>query len=376
MSESAITQKSRVGPETGSLLLEYFLKALLITGLCELIFYRLISRLGMHLSKVAREYVAVEYFLRGTSKIGFALMDFSAILVFVVLLIFLFYKMNGLMARPLDGVAVPLVSLLLALTVVFLLAGYINVTFSMWWAIAYNVLTFALIWVLVVQYFLANSSPTARAMVLCYGLGVTGWLYYQISTTTYGWLGVVTAPPLVHEIYRLGEALMVAATVLVFAVYSGFTFRTKNKQQQRRTIQFAATWATLFIGLLVMDGILEFFDPAMAKQVRQASQGIGWIFQMGMGYTFYLPFALYVAGLLFWSYTVIKQVSMGRRAGYGLALMFISGYALQLSHLTQFVVAGLLLIVNDGRLDVRESVGQVFPVEMPDRPAVQASGVS
>jgi hypothetical protein len=56
--------------------------------------------------------------------------------------------------------------------------------------------------------------------------------------------------------------------------------------------------------------------------------------------------------------------------------MFIAGYALQLSHLTLFVVAGLLLVVNDGRLDVRESVSQVFPVEMPDRPAVHASGAS
>jgi hypothetical protein len=94
-----------------------------------------------------------------------------------------------------------------------------------------------------------------------------------------------------------------------------------------------------------------------------------------MGYTFYLPFALYVAGLLFWSYTVIKQIGMGRRAGYGLVLMFIAGYALQLSHLTLFVIVGLLLLVNDGRIDARESVGQLFPAGMSDRPAA-APGVS
>ena len=188
--------------------------------------------------------------------------------------------------------------------------------------------------------------------------------------------GGAPPPPLVHEISRLGEALMVVATALVFAVYSGFTFRSKNKQQQRRTSQFVATWAGLFLGLLLMDGVIEIFDPAMAQHVRQASQGIGWIFQMGMGYTFYLPFALYMAGLLFWSYAVIKQVSMGRRAGYGLALMFIAGYALQLSHLTLFVVAGLLLIVNDGRIDARESVGRLFPAKSPDRPTAEASGIS
>src|SRR5256885_15655917 len=101
--------------------------------------------------------------------------------------------------------------------------------------------------------------------------------------TTFGGLGIVSSPPLVHEISRLGEALMVVATVLVFAVYSGFTFGTKNRQQRRRSVQFAATWPALFLALLVMDGVLAFFDSAMARYVRQASQGIGWIFQIEMG---------------------------------------------------------------------------------------------
>ena len=371
MSESFTVERARVRPATGALLLEYALKALLLAGLCELVLYRLVSRLGMHLSKVAREYVVVEYFLRGASAIGFALMNFSAILVFLVLFVFLFYKMNGMLARPLDRVVVPLVSVLLALTVAFLLF-----TPGMPGAIVYNALTAVLLWTLVVQYCLIHPSRTARAMIVCYGLGVSGWLYYQITTTTYGWLAVPTVPPLVHEISRLGEALMVVATALVFAAYSGFTFRTSNRRQRRRTIQYTAAWAVLFIGLLIIDGLLDGIDPAMASHVRQASQGIGWIFQMGMGYTFYLPFALYIAGLLFWSYAVIKQITMGRRAGYGLALMFIAGYALQLSHLTLFVVLGLLLVANDGRVDVRESTGQPYPVGLPNHPAAEASGVS
>jgi hypothetical protein len=85
----------------------------------------------------------------------------------------------------------------------------------------------------------------------------------------------------------------------------------------------------------------------MAHSIRKASQGIGWIFQMGMGYTFYLPFALYVAGLLCWAYTVIKLISMGRLAGYGLALMFIAGYALLLSNLTMMVILGVMLLTMD-----------------------------
>jgi len=370
MPESITADSVRTGPATGSLLLEYTLKALLLAGLCELILYRLVSRLGMHLSKVAKEYLVIEYFLRGASAIGFALMNVSAILVFLALFVFLFYKMNGRLIRPLDRGVVPLVSLLLGLTLVFLLFPP-----AMPGAIAYNALTLVLLWTLVVQYCLINPAPTARAMSICYGLGVSGWLYYQISTTTFGWLGIVTTPPLVHLVSRLGEALMVAATFLVFAVYSGFNFRSSNRQQRKRTIQYAVAWTVLFLGLLVVDSVLDIVNPAMASHVRQASQGIGWIFQMGMGYTFYLPFALYVAGLLLWSYAVIKQITMGRRAGYGLALMFIAGYALQLSHLTLFVALGLLLITNDGRVQARESTGQPCRVGLPNRPTAEASGV-
>ena len=371
MTDTVRLERTGLKGEPGALLLEYTLKALLVAGLSELILYRLISRLGMHLSKVAREYVAVEYFLRGASSIGFALLNFSAILVFLALFTFLFAKMRAGLPRPLDSLVVSLVSLLLALTVAFLLFPPV-----MLGSIAYSVLTFVLVWVIVIQYALLNPSLKARAMILCYGLGVSGWLYYHIATTTYGWLGVTSAPPLVHEINRLGEALMVAATALVFAVYGGFSIRTKNRRQRRRTIFYVTTGALLFIGLLVLDGILELFDPAAARSVRQASQGIGWIFQMGMGYTFYLPFALYVAGLLLWTYAVIKQVTMGRRAGYGLALMFIAGYALQLSHLTLFVVLGLLLITNDGRVEARDGTGERLPVGVSDRPTAEPSGAT
>ena len=47
---------------------------------------------------------------------------------------------------------------------------------------------------------------------LSYIGGVTGWLYYQMVSTTYGLLGLVAAPPLVHEINRAGEAMMVLAS--------------------------------------------------------------------------------------------------------------------------------------------------------------------
>jgi hypothetical protein len=96
-----------------------------------------------------------------------------------------------------------------------------------------------------------------------------------------------------------------------------------------------------------MDYFLGLYNPVLANSIRKAGEGISWIFQMGMGYTFYLPFAFYVAGLLCWSYTVIRLVSMGRVAGYGLALMFIAGYALLFSNLTLMVILGVMLLTLD-----------------------------
>lgn len=90
---------------------------------------------------------------------------------------------------------------------------------------------------------------------------------------------------------------------------------------------------------------------------------------MGMGYTFYLPFALYVTGLLCWSYTVLKQVMIGRLAGYGLGFMFMAGYALQLSHLTLMVTLGLMLLGLDRR---RAASTADRPLE--ERPVTGAAG--
>jgi hypothetical protein len=241
-------------------------------------------------------------------------------------------------------------------------------------SIAYSVVTLAVIWILGAQYWLLHPSLKPRAMIACYVIGVSAWLYYQTATIASGWLGLASSPPFLLEIHRYGEALMVLATVLVFAVYSGFSFRTRNRKQRSRAISYTATWAFLFVGLLMIDGVLEIFDPAAAAGLRNGARGIGWIFQMGMGYTFYLPFALYMAGLLFWGYAVMKQVSMGRRAGYGLAFMFIAGYALQLSHQTLFVVVGLLLIVNDARVDARNRAARNLPVQVRDHPTAEASG--
>src|SRR5213594_768447 len=351
-----LAEKRGGGVEEQGMLFEYTVELLLLTGFLELVLYRLVSRLGMHLSKVAQQHESVRITFKALSSIGFALLNFVSLLLFLAFFLLLFNKLRAVGVGRYDGLLIPSVSLLLVLTVAFLVFPP-----AMLGSVVYNVVTLAVLVILVFAYLRTHPSRVQRAMVSCYFLGVTGWLYYQILSTTYGLLGLAAVPPLVHEINRAGEAMMVGSSILVFWAYGGTPLWTKNRRQQRRAATFAFVGGGAFLALLFLDYFLGLYDPALAEKIRKAGEGIGWIFQMGMGYTFYLPFACYVAGLLCWAYTVLKLVTIGRMAGFGLGLMFIAGYALQLSHLTLMVVLGLVLLTLDRRRagsPVSTSVGE------------------
>jgi hypothetical protein len=344
MSVSAATAERSSGRvEDQGLLFEYTIKLVLLVGFFELILYRLVSRLGMHISKIAAQHEWVGTTFQLLTSVGFALLNIVAIFVFLALVVLLLNRMRARGVSGVHAVTIPSVGLLLILTVAFLI-----VPPGMVGSIAYNVTTVIALTALMIEYLSQHQEWSKRIMGATYYFGISGWLYYQILSTTYGWMGVIAAPPLVYEANRLGEALMVLASILVFWAYGrGVSFRTRNRQQRRRAIWFGAVSGVVFIALFFMDYFLGLYNPVLAHSIRKAGEGISWIFQMGMGYTFYLPFAFYVAGLLCWSYTVIRLVTMGRLAGYGLALMFIAGYALLFSSLSLMVILGVMLLTLD-----------------------------
>jgi hypothetical protein len=343
MVSDTVAERGSRGLEEYGLLFEYAVKVLLAASFLELVLYRLVSRLGMHLSRVAEKHESIRVTFKILSSTGFTLLNLTAILLFLSLFLVMLHSMRAGSQGRLEAPIVALAGLLMAVTVVFLLFPP-----AMLGSIIYNLLSLALILALVARYLVSQTWPR-RTMALCYLGGVLGWLYYQTLSTAYGLMGIVASPPLVHEINRGGEALMVLASIVVFWAYGTTPVWSRNRRQRNRMIAFALGGGAVFLGLLFLDYFLTLYDPAVAESVRKAGEGIGWIFQMGMGYTFYLPFALYVTGLLCWGYTVIKLLTMGRPAGYGLGLMFLAGYALQLSHLTLMVVFGLVLLLLDAR---------------------------
>ncbi len=340
---AATAERSTGRVEDQGLLFEYTIKLVLIVGFFELVLYRLVSRLGMHISKIAAQHEWVGTTFQMLTSVGFALLNVVAIFVFLALVVLLLNRMRARGISGIHAVTIPSVGLLLILTVAFLI-----VPPGMVGSIAYNVITVIALTALMIEYLSQHQEWSKRIMATTYYFGISGWLYYQILSTTYGWMGVIAAPPLVYEANRLGEALMVLASILVFWAYGrGVSFRTRNRPQRRRALWFGTVSGIVFFALLFMDYFLGLYNPVLAHSIRKAGEGISWIFQMGMGYTFYLPFAFYVAGLLCWSYTVIRLVTMGRLAGYGLALMFIAGYALLFSSLSLMVVLGVMLLTLD-----------------------------
>ncbi len=348
MTSQPVQSERTVGRVDGhGLLFEYTVRLTLMAGLLELILYRLTSRLGMHFSKVAQEHESVRLLFVGLSSIGFMLLNVVALLVFMSLGMLLLRAVKSHPTRLNERLLWPAIALLLLMTVAYVVLVMLQVDLGMVSAVAYNVVAFLAMSCLVVHYVSTHEGWLHKACVLAFYVGIGSWLYYQTVSTLYGVLGIAGAPPLTHEVNRMGEALMVLASVLTFAAFGAEAFWSRNRRQRRRVLWFSVVGGGVFLALLFMDYFLGLYDPEVAYRVRKGGEGISWIFQMGMGYTFYLPFVLYVTGLFCWSYTVIKLVNMGRLAGYGLGLMFIAGYALQLSHLTLMVVLGLLLLGLD-----------------------------
>ena len=346
METSAVDSKVIGKTEEQGLLFEYALKFLLVAAFLELLLYRLVSRLGMHLSKIMEKFEAVRIAFQGLSWTGLLLLNLTSILGFLVISLLLFQKMRKtLWSGPYDAILIPSISLLLMVTIanmIFPPAILGNVISSL--------LTFLVIGMLVMEYMRTNRLWMQRLTIGCFFLGISSWTYYKTMSMGFAFLQMRSAPPLVHEINRFGEAMMVLASILVFWAYGSTPLWTKNKQQRRWGLTLLLSGGLVFFLLLFLDYIVSLYSPAVALDVRKAGEGIGWIFQMGMGYTFYLPFAFYVLGLICWSYTVIKLVTIGRLAGYGLGLMFMAGYSfLQISHLVFMVVLGLMLLNIDKR---------------------------
>ena len=136
MASVAVLEKAAGRVDEHGILFEYTLKLLLFSAFFELVLYRLVSRLGMHLSKLAAKYEAVRLLFKGLSSIGFTLLNVVSLLLFLAFSLILLAKFKDLGRDTRGTLLVTTVSLLLVLTVAFLI-----VPPAMLGSMAYNIVT-------------------------------------------------------------------------------------------------------------------------------------------------------------------------------------------------------------------------------------------
>ncbi|NJL16524.1 MAG: hypothetical protein HC938_04325 [Nitrospira sp.] len=102
-------------------LFEYTVKLVLLASFLELVLYRLLSRLGMHLSKMAADHPWITPTFTALTEVGTWLINIVAVLLFLALALTIVNRWRGHDTSWLSGEDYAGTVLLLLLTIVFLI---------------------------------------------------------------------------------------------------------------------------------------------------------------------------------------------------------------------------------------------------------------
>jgi hypothetical protein len=144
-----------------SLLFRYTIKLVLLVSFSELILYRLVSRLGMHLSKLAQEHEWIIPTFTALTQIGQWLLNVVAILLFLALSV---AAINRVASRGFAGsnmIVIPCVALLLLLTV-----GFLLVPPAFLGSAIYNIVALVALICLMVEYISPISSGSVAGCII------------------------------------------------------------------------------------------------------------------------------------------------------------------------------------------------------------------
>ncbi len=146
-----------------SLLFQYTIKLVLIVSFSELVLYRLVSRLGMHLSKLAQTHEWIIPTFTALTEIGQWLLNVVAILLFLALAVGVINRMAGRGFVGSNRIVVPCVSLLLLLT-----AGFLLIPPAFLGSAIYNFVALVALVALMVEYLSTHTEWSHRAMGVTY----------------------------------------------------------------------------------------------------------------------------------------------------------------------------------------------------------------
>lgn len=335
-------------------LLPYALGFLAAAGVAELLLLRTLSRVAVHIPKEGPVLSAYQT-LTGIGSFAF---DLATILAVITLALALFMMRRE---RRRDGgflLAMGALTLLLAWSVLFPLFratsgsgggspdGLARLAFGLAFSLA--VVGLALPYVLS-----RRVTPAQRAAA---GLVAAAYLcsqYYGVSYAATGLLSASGPPFLASQVLALGEVLVVAGAVAIFTAWGpsrgpGFQAGPNRARRGWKALATALCEGGFNLGsrssrlcLAIATALsLLFLAGYLANGSTSAILSL-WT----AGLTLYLPFPLYLAAFWLYGWTVVAAFQ--RRGGFplgcALLLLFVGGYALELTY--QHLLAAIALVV-------------------------------
>ena len=211
----------------------------------EFVLYRLVSRLGMHISKIAAEHEAVRLFLIAhhrrlcPAECRRNLLSFSRSCL----------PDLNCAARGISGVPTPHGSPASDLAASGF-DGRIPARAAGYGRVLSHTMSLRSLLLLVLDHRISaqHQEWSKRIMGGPTFLGISGWLYYQIVPPFYGLIrGSLRLPRWSMKPIVSAKRMMVLASILVFWAYGrGVSFRTRIRQQRRRADLFHAAAESLF----------------------------------------------------------------------------------------------------------------------------------
>ncbi len=307
-------------------LVPYVLWPLLVAGLSELILFRTLSRVAVHIPK---QGIALAIF-DALVHVGSYAFNLASVAVVVALVLVSCAAMRGQFGRrPLAAAVGPG---LIALAGGSVLLGFLNEDSTA--RLLYGLISAAIMLALAGQALGDRQRAPWRSVIV--GVTVLAYLfaqYHVLAIEAYQSLAISSNPPASIAALEIAEALVLLNAFLVFCVWSGVRLRP-GAGPTRLQLVTAGVLIVLFLG---------------SYYGRPDSSTASILSLWSLGLTLYLPVPLYALALGLYGATIVRCFQRARREEtaaldtIALAILPVAGLTLELTY--QYLVALLALLL-------------------------------
>jgi hypothetical protein len=307
----------------------YVLWPLLAAGLSELVMFRALSRVGVHIPKQGVVLNAYDVLVQA----GSYAFDVASIAVVVAVAMIAYGALRGDLGRhPLLAAVAPALSAFVGVSVLFAFVQEGPAA-----KLVYGLMSAAIMLALAGEAYAGRRlAPLRCAVVVVTVLAYLGAQYHVLASQAYQVMGLTSDPPGSMSALEVAEALVLLNAFLIFWGWSGVRLRSKARPT---LLQLGVA------GLLVVLFLGSYYG-------RPDSSTAAILSLWSLGLTLYLPVPLYALALGLYGATLVRCLVQARRGdkppydAVALGLLPVAGLTLELTyqHLVAVLVLSLLLV--------------------------------